>query len=190
MPDHFRHSIPRGTYPGRFKQRFKKTAPRVQQIALGVVSTAFMATGIVFVLMQHPSHAATCNTRAEVSGASTPALQLTIIVNLSCSAPPGNQLYLMEQRLDEGKAGTEKHSEYVFGWKLQNVAGSQSVIDTPPGCVPRRYYVISVTSDQLDLLQSSPHTSSGAYYENPIDTDIGKYIWSNVQTNHSCNKQS
>jgi hypothetical protein len=96
----------------------------------------------------------------------------------------------MEQRLNEGRAGTEKHSEYVFGWKLQNATGPQSFIDTPPGCVSRRYYVISVTSDQLELLQSSPHTSTGAYLEDPIDSDIGKYVWSNVQTNHSCNKQS
>ena len=77
-------------------------------------------------------------------------------------------------------------SEYYLAWGLKNTIRPQYFADTPSGCTERRYYVISVDSDQLTLLQQSQKTSSGSYYGEPIDTVIGKYIISNTETNHSC----
>jgi hypothetical protein len=100
-----------------------------------------------------------------------------------------DKLYLMVQLLNEGSAGTIKHSEYYFAYTVKNDVGQVSFNDTPAGCVTRRYYLISVTPDQLALLQQSLRTRAGSYYGEPIDSDIGQYISSNIQINRTCNKQ-
>jgi hypothetical protein len=129
---------------------------------------------------------AACRQAATVSGAATSAPAFTVQVSLRCVAPPGQQRYLVEQLVDEGRPGTVKHSEYYLGWDLKTTTARQSFADSPSGCATRRYYVISVTADQLALIQQSHQTSSGSYYGEPIDTVIGKYIISNEETNHTC----
>jgi hypothetical protein len=156
-----------------------------------VAGVALITVGVTVAATHRGSPTASCHALAKVTGADTSAASFTIGVTLRCKAPAGSQLWLIEQRLNEGAAGTEKHSEYVFGWPVRNVADQRQVFtDTPPGCVARRYYLISATPYQVAVLKQSRHTASGAYYENPIDSDIGQYISSNVQLNHTCNKQS
>jgi hypothetical protein len=148
-----------------------------------------LSAGVPLILLSPKSSISlkACQQAAGISGAVTSASTFTVQANLRCAAPPGSQLFVVVQLLDEGRSGTVKHSEYYLAWNMKNITGRQYFADSPAGCVTRKYYVISVTSDQLALLQQSPRTSSGSYYGEPIDTIIGKYIISNEQTNHTCN---
>lgn len=155
--------------------------------AAGVV--VMLSAGVLLTLLSPKSSASpkACQQAAGISGAATSASTFTIQADLRCPAPPGSQLFVVVQLLDEGRSGTVKHSEYYLAWDMKNTTGQQYFSDSPAGCVTRKYYVISVTSDQLALLQQSPRTSSGSYYGEPVDTIMGKYVISNEQTNHTCN---
>ena len=160
---------------------------RAASTAAGVV--VMLSAGVSLILLS-PRFSAlpnACQQAAGVSGAATSASTFTVQADLRCAAPPGRQLFVVVQLLDEGKGGTVKHSEYYLAWDMKNTRGQQYFSDSPAGCVTRKYYVISVTSDQLALLQQSPRTSSGAYYGEPVDTIIEQYVISNEQTNHTCN---
>jgi hypothetical protein len=175
-------------------RRSKKLSVFVKRwglITAVAASLSMIAVGIALVATHTSSPPAACHALALVTGADTSADSFTIGVTLRCMASAESQLWLMEQRLNEGVAGTEKHSEYVFAWHVKNVTGQrQEFTDTPPGCVARRYYLIIATPYQVAVLKQSPHTSAGSYLEDPIDSEIGQYISSNVQVNHTCNKQS
>jgi len=158
-------------------------------IMAAIVSLASIAAGL-FLAASQPPKPTTCRVPAQVSGADTSAASFTVSVNLRCPMPSADKLYLVVQLLNEGVKGTVKHSEYYLAWAIKNSVGLTSRHDNPAGCTTRRYYLISVTLDQLALLQQSPRTSSGSYYGEPIDTDIGQYISSNIQVNHTCNKQA
>jgi hypothetical protein len=166
--------------------------PDIRRATKAGAAAAFCLAGAVgggslyfgnLALAPHPCHGI-----VQISGADTSALSFTITVNLACAVPSGNQLVLVDQLLGEGAAGTVKFSEYYFGWLVKNSPGQQTFIDSPAGCVVRRYFLVSVTQDQLTLLQQSQRTASGSYFGEPIDAVIGRYIISNVQTNHTCNK--
>ena len=175
----------------RRNKRLSALVRRWGLITVVVASLSMIAVGATLAATHGSSTVASCHALALVTGADTSADSFTIGVTLRCMAPDGSQLWLMEQRLNEGVAGTEKHSEYVFGWHVKNVTRQhQEFTDTPPGCVARRYYLIIATPYQVAVLKQSPHTSAGSYFENPIDSGIGQYIASNVQVNHTCNKQS
>ena len=177
-------------FADQIRRRYQQVPGRWLRIAAAVVSALLIGSGITrLVVAQHTSSTA-CHAPAEISGADTSALQFTVTADLPCAMQSGNQLILVEQLLNEGVAGTVKHSEYYLAWDVKNAAGRQTFADSPAGCVTRRYYLISVTQDQLALLQQSQRTKSGSYFGEPIDTVIGKYIVSNVQTNHTCNKQA
>jgi hypothetical protein len=173
---------------------YRRRSGLLSQYAFFALGILLVAAGIPVIILAHPSGAAqppaktACTKPAQVSGAGTSAPSFTVLVNLPCAVPSGNQLWVVVQFLNEGVAGTAKHSEYYFAYSVRNDPGSQSFADTPHGCATRRYYLISLTADQLALLQASPHTLAGAYYGEPIDTDINKYIVSNVQINRTCNK--
>jgi hypothetical protein len=113
-----------------------------------------------------PHRPKACQQAAGISGAATSASTFTVQADLRCAAPPGSQLFVVEQLLNEGKSGTVKHSEYYLAWDMKNTTGQQYFSDSPAGCVTRKYCIISVTSDQLTLLQQSPRTSSSSYYGN------------------------
>jgi hypothetical protein len=42
---------------------------------------------------------------------------------------------------------------------------------------------------KYDPLRDLPAARAGSYYGEPIDSDIGQYISSNVHINRTCNKQ-
>jgi hypothetical protein len=167
---------------------FRRRSDRLVRYVLYALGPIMLVAGGLILVFAQPSSPAACHKPAQVAGADTSASSFTITVSLSCATASGNQLWLMAQLLNEGGVGTAKHSEYYFAYSVKNDPGQQPFVDTPPNCVVRRYYLISVTSDQLSLLQSSQHTLVDAYYGEPIDTYISKYIISNVQTNHTCNK--
>jgi len=176
--------------------RVRRVPPRWWQAMTAGVSIILVVVGVILVATQHSnvatqhSNSAQCQTPARISGADTSALQFTVTVDLVCTMPSGNQLFLVEQLLGQGKPGTVKHSEYYLGWDVRDAVGLHSFADSPSGCATRRYYLISVTQDQLDLLEQSQRASSGSYFGEPIDTVISRYIVSNQQTNHTCNKQA
>jgi hypothetical protein len=167
---------------------YRKWWRRLKPVSALVALVAMLGVGISLILAS-PKSASTppsCRPAAGVSGAATSAPAFTVKVNLRCAAPTSNQLFLVVQLLDEGKKGTVKHSEYYLAWDLKNMTGPQEFADTPSGCTTRRYYVISVSPDQLAPLLQSQKTASGSYYGEPIDTLIGKYVISNEETNRSC----
>ena len=166
---------------------YAQRSKQLQKYALYALSSILLAAGILLAFLVHSSAKTACSTQARVSGADTSAKSFAITVTLTCAAPPENQLWLVEEVLNEGKPGTNKHSEYYLAWQIPNVTNPTSVNDTPVACNVRRFYLISVSADQLALLESSPRTQGGAYYGEPIDTYISKYIVSNVQLNHTCN---
>lgn len=169
---------------------YRRVPGRWRQLTAAVVSVILIGFGITTLVVTKPTGSTACQAPAVVSGADTSALQFTVAVELPCTMQSGNQLFLVEQLLNEGVAGTVKHSEYFLGWDVKNTTGRQTFADSPAGCVTRRYYLINVTQDQLALLQQSQRTKAGAYFGEPIDSVISKYVASNVQTNHTCNKQA
>jgi hypothetical protein len=176
---------------GAFAYQFGRTGRYAKQLpkyAFYALSGILLAAGIPLAFLVQSPGKTPCNTQARVSGADTSAKSFAITVTLTCAAPPENKLYLVEEVLNQGRPGTIKHSEYYLAWLIPNVVTNpRSVNDTPVACNMRRFYLISVSDDQLELLRSSPRTPGGAYYEEPIDTDISKYVVSNVQLNHTCN---
>jgi hypothetical protein len=175
----------------RRSKRLSALVRRWGLMAAALVSLSLIAVGATLAVTHRGSLTASCHALAQVTGANTAADSFTIGVTLRCTASAGSRLWLMEQRLNEGVAGTEKHSEYVFAWHVRNVVGQrEEFFDTPPGCISRRYYLIIATPYQVAVLRQSPRTASGAYYDNPIDSSISQYISSNVEVNHTCNKQS
>lgn len=166
---------------------YAQRSKQLQKYALYALSGILLAAGIPLALLVQSDAKTACDTQARVSGAATSAKSFAITVTLTCAAPPENQLWLVEEVLNQGKPGTLKHSEYFLAWQIPNVTKPSSVNDTPVACNTRRFYLISVSADQLALLESSPRTSGGAYYDEPIDTYISKYIVSNVQLNQTCN---
>jgi hypothetical protein len=183
-------SIGLAFFASQITRRYRRVSVHWRRIAAAVVSVLLIGFGITRLVVTQHASSTVCHEPAVISGADTSALQFTITVDLPCTMQSGNQLYLVEQLLNEGVAGTVKHSEYYLGWDVKNSAGRQTFADSPAGCVTRRYYLISVTQDQLALLQQSQRTKSGSYFGEPIDTVISKYIVSNVQMNHTCNKQA
>lgn len=172
----------------RQSEKFREFARRRGTIVAGLLSVAAVAAGLSLARTESPSPPPpSCRTPAHISGADTSAASFTIGVNLRCRAPSGNYLRLVEQLLNEGVKGTVKHSEYYLGWDVKNSVGQSTYSDHPGGCTTRRYYLISVTPDELQLIQQSPRTKSGSYYGEPVDTIIEQYIVSNVQVNHTCN---
>lgn len=172
----------------RKSSRYRKWWSRAKSASTVGALVAMLGAGISLILVAPGSAPvkASCQPSAEVSGAATSAPTFTVQANLRCAAPAGNQLFLVVQLLDEGRKGTVKHSEYYLAWDLKNVTGTQEFSDSPSGCTTRRYYVISVTPDELTPLLASQKTSSGSYYGEPIDTLIGKYAISNEETNRTC----
>jgi hypothetical protein len=166
---------------------YAQRSKQLQKYALYALSGILLATGILLVFLVQSPAKTPCSTQARVSGADSSAKSFAITVTLTCAAPPENQLWLVEEVLNQGRPGTIKHSEYYLGWQISNVTNPRSVNDTPVACNTRRFYLISVSADQLALLESSSRTPGGAYYGEPIDTYISKYIVSNVQLNHTCN---
>jgi hypothetical protein len=183
-------SIGAAFFADQIRRRYRQVSGRWRRIAAAVLGALLIGSGIATLVVAQPARSTVCHAPAEISGADTSALQFTVTADLPCAMQSGNQLILVEQLLGEGVAGTVKHSEYYLAWDVRNTAGRQTFADSPAGCVTRRYYLISVTQDQLALLQQSQRTKPGAYFGEPIDTAIGKYIVSNVQTNHTCNKQA
>jgi hypothetical protein len=174
----------------RIRRIYQGASDRKRQILTCMAAGIFLAAGIPLIVTQNIRPSA-CDRAAAVSGADTSALQFIITVRVTCTVPAMNQMFLVEQLLGEGVKGTLKHSEYYIGeWGINNSIGQQSITDSPAGCITRLYYVISVTPDQLQLLQQSHRTSSGSYYGDPVDSNISKYVTSNIQTNHTCNRQS
>lgn len=167
---------------------YRKWWRRLKPVSALVALVAMLGAGISLILVSPKTASAKppCQQAAGVSGAATSAPAFTVMVNVRCAAPTSNQLFLVVQLLDEGKKGTVKHSEYYLAWDLKNMTGPQEFSDTPSGCTTRRYYVISVSPDQLAPLLQSQKTASGSYYGEPIDTLIGKYVISNEETNHTC----
>jgi hypothetical protein len=166
---------------------YTQRSKQLQKYALYALSGVLLVAGISLAFLAQSPAKTACSTQARVSGADTSAKSFAITVTLTCTAPPESQLWLVEEVLNQGKPGTIKHSEYYLGWQITNVTRPQSVNDTPIACNKRRFYLISVSADQLALLESSPRTAGGAYYDEPIDTYISKYIVSNVQLNQTCN---
>ena len=169
--------------------KYRKWWRRARPASTAATVVVMLSAGVPLILLSSRSTVLlkACQQAAGISGAATSASTFTVQADLRCAAPSGRQLFVVVQLLDEGRSGTVKHSEYYLAWDMKNTTGQQYFSDSPAGCVTRKYYIISVTSDQLSLLQQSPRTSSGSYYGEPIDTIIGKYVISNEQTNHTCN---
>jgi hypothetical protein len=167
---------------GRVRHGWHDRRARYALYALGVV---LLVAGGLTLGLARPSGTGSC-ANPRISGADTSSQAFTITVNLPCAVPPDEQLWLMTQLLEQG--APVKHSEYYFVYAVRNSPGSQSFAASPPACATRRWYLIAVAPDQAALLKSSEHTQNEAYFGEPIDKEIGKYIVSNVQTGHTCNK--
>ena len=106
---------------------YAQRSMRLQKYALYALSGVLLAAGIPLAFLVHSPAGTACSTQPQVSGADTSAKSFAITVTLTCAAPPGNQLWLVEEVLNQGKPGTIKHSEYYLAWQIPNVTSPRSV---------------------------------------------------------------